>query len=62
MDKTSIKVKQMDKDKRRAFYQSKYEYYKGFNRGILIISCITYSVYKSLLFIGEWCAKAIYRV
>lgn len=35
----------MDKEKRTAFYQSKYEYYKGFNRGILIISCITYLIF-----------------
>lgn len=46
MDKTSVKAKQMNKDKRAAFYQSKYEYCKGFNRGILIIACIYSFIHK----------------
>lgn len=45
MNKAGIKAKHLDKDKIREFYQSKYDYYKGFNRGLLIVSCISYLVF-----------------
>ena len=42
MDKTITLAKQLPKDKRKSFYQSKYDYYKSFNRMLLIVSTITY--------------------
>lgn len=42
MNSTITKAKQFDKKQRREFYQSKYDYYKSFNRGLLIVSTIAY--------------------
>ena len=42
MDKAITKAKHLSKDKREAFYQSKYDYYKNFNRTLLIVSAMAY--------------------
>lgn len=42
MNKTIIKAKHLSPDKREAFYQSKYDYYKSFNRTLLIVSAMAY--------------------
>lgn len=42
MERRIRKASQLEKEKRDAFYQSKYDYYKVFNRGVLIISVVAY--------------------
>lgn len=42
MNKSISVAKQMPKDKRKVFYQSKYDYYKSFNRALLIVSAMAY--------------------
>jgi hypothetical protein len=42
MEKTNTKAKHLSLEKREQFYQSKYEYYKDFNRILLIVSTIAY--------------------
>ena len=42
MDKNVTVAKRLPRERRKTFYQSKYEYYKGFNRTLLIVSTIAY--------------------
>ena len=42
MNKSISVAKQLSKDKQKAFYQSKYDYYKSFNRTLLIVSAVAY--------------------
>lgn len=42
MDKSKITAKSLSAEKRERFYQAKYNYYKSFNRGLLIVSTIAY--------------------
>ena len=42
MNKSKVKAKNLSPDKRKAFYQSKYDYYKSFNKGLLIVSSFAY--------------------
>lgn len=42
MEQKITKTKHLSTEQRTTFYQSKYDYYKSFNRGVLIISTIAY--------------------
>lgn len=42
MDKSITAAKQLSVKERKAFYQSKYDYYKSFNRTLLIVSSLAY--------------------
>ncbi len=42
MERTIKKAAQLNKAQREEFYQAKYDYYKGFNRGVLVISVVAY--------------------
>lgn len=42
MDKNITVAKQLAKDERRTFYQSKYDYYKGFNKVLMIVATMAY--------------------
>ena len=42
MNETIKLAKQLPEEKRRVFYQSKYDYYKSFNRSLLIVSTLAY--------------------
>lgn len=42
MNKETTKVKHLDKEQRTMFYQSKYDYYKGFNKWMVIVSTVAY--------------------
>lgn len=42
MNKTITKAKHLSKEQREDFYQAQYDYYKSFNRGVLLISTIAY--------------------
>ena len=45
MENTVTKAKQLSKDKRKKFYQSKYEYYKKVNRTLLVVAVLTYLLF-----------------
>ncbi len=42
MDSEIKKVSQLNKEQREEFYQAQYDYYKAFNRGVMIISVVAY--------------------
>ena len=42
MDESRIRAKNLSPEKRESFYQAKYNYYKSFNRGLLIVSSVAY--------------------
>ena len=42
MEQKITKAKLLSKEQRVEFYQSKYDYYKSFNRGVLIIATVAY--------------------
>ena len=42
MEKSISKAKNLSKDKRDAFYQDKYDYYKKVNRALLIVAALAY--------------------
>ena len=45
MEKAITKAKYLSIDKRKAFYQSKYDYYKAVNRTLLVVATLTYLVF-----------------
>lgn len=42
MDNSISKIKHFAKAERKEFYQSKYEYYRNFNRGLITVSALSY--------------------
>ena len=42
MEQMITRAKQLSKEQQVEFYQSKYDYYKSFNRGVLIIATVAY--------------------
>lgn len=42
MDQQIKRAKDLSKEQRQEFYQSQYDYYKSFNRGVLLIATIAY--------------------
>lgn len=42
MDSTQVKFKQMSDGEKRKFFQSKFEYYKLFTKGLLVVATLTY--------------------
>ena len=42
MEGTVTKAKHLDKERRELFYQSKYDYYKNFNKGLIFIATMAY--------------------